>query len=51
MDELKVLRFPYQKKIHNKGHLNLAKDSEGFSPYVINALCETHSKSNKHENE
>ena len=23
MDLLKVLRFPYQKKLRNKGHLNL----------------------------
>ena len=45
MDLLKVPRFPYQKRIHNKGHLNLATEVlKGFSPGVFNRLCVTHNK-------
>ena len=47
MDLLKAPRFPYQKRkrIHNKGHLNLATEVlKGFSPVVFNRLCVTHNK-------
>ena len=47
MDLLKAPRFPYQKRkrIHNKGHLNLATEVlKGFSPGVFNRLCVTHNK-------
>ena len=41
-------RFPYKKRFHNKGSINLAKQVlKGFSPGVFNILCVTHSKSNK----
>ena len=45
MDLLKVPRFPYQKRIHNKGHLNLATEVlKGFSPGVFSRLYVTHNK-------
>ena len=45
MDLLKTPRFPCQKKIHNKGHLNLTtKVLKGFSPGVFNRLCATSNK-------
>ena len=45
MDLLKVPRFPYQKRIHNKGRLNLAtKVLKGFSPGIFNRLYVTHNK-------
>ena len=45
MDLLKTPRFPCQKRIHNKGHLNLTtKVLKGFSPGVFNRLCVTHNK-------
>ena len=45
MDLLKVPRFPYQKRIHNKGHLNLATEvMNGLSPGVFNRLYITHNK-------
>ena len=45
MDLLKAPRFPYQKRIHNKGHLNLATEVlKGFNPGVFNSLCVTHNK-------
>ena len=45
MDLLKVPRFIYQKRIHNKGHLNLAIEVlKGFSPGVFNKLYVTHNK-------
>ena len=38
-------RFPYQEKIQNKEHLNLATDVlKDFSPGNFNRLCVTHSK-------
>ena len=46
MDLLKVLRFPYQERLYNKGHLNLVTELlKGFSSGAFNRLCETHSKS------
>ena len=45
MDLLKVPRFLYQKRIHNKGHFNLATEVlKGFSPGVFNRLYATHNK-------
>ena len=45
MDLLKVPRFPYQKRIHNKGHLSLATEAlKGFSPGVFDRLYVTHNK-------
>ena len=45
MDLLKVPRFPYQKRIHNKGHLDLATEVlKGFSLGVFNRLYVTHNK-------
>ena len=45
MGLLKALRFPYQKRIHNKGHLNLtAEILRGFILGVFNRLCVTHNK-------
>ena len=45
MDLLKAPRFTYQKRIHNKGHVNLTTEvMKGFSPGVINRLCVTHKK-------
>ena len=45
MDLLKARMVPYWKKLHNKGHLNLAKEVlKGFSRSVFNKLCVTHSK-------
>ena len=45
MDLLKAPRFSYQKRIHNKKHLNLATEVlKDFSPGVFNRLCVTHSK-------
>ena len=51
MDLLKLSRFPYQKRLRNKGRLNLATEVlKGFSPAVFNRLCVTQIKSNKNEN-
>ena len=48
MDLLKAPRFPYQKRIHNKGHLNLAIEVlKGFSSGVFRSLCVTHNKNLK----
>ena len=45
MDLLKAPRFPYEKRIHNKGHLNLATEVlKGFSPGVFNMVCVTHNE-------
>ena len=45
MDLLKAPRFPYQKRIHNKGHLNLGTEVlKGFSSVVFKRLCVTHNK-------
>ena len=45
MDLLKVPRFLYQKRIHNKGNLNLATEVlKGFSPGIFNRLYATHNK-------
>ena len=45
MDLLKVPSFPYQKRIHNKGHLTLATEvQKGFSPGAFNMLCVTRNK-------
>ena len=45
MDLLKFQRFPYQKRIHNKGYLNLATEIfQGFSPGVFNRLYVTRNK-------
>ena len=45
MDLLKVPRFSYQKRIHNKGHFNLAAEVlKGFSPGVFNRLYVNHDK-------
>ena len=45
MDLLKVPRFPYQKRIHKKGHLNLATGVlKGFRPGVLSRLYATHNK-------
>ena len=42
---LKAPRFPYQKRIHHKGHLNLATEVlRGFSPGVFNSAFVTHNK-------
>ena len=47
---LKALRFPYQKKLHNKGYLSLATEVlKGSSPGVFNKFCVTHSKSSNSE--
>ena len=51
MDLLKALRFPYQKRLHDKEHLNLATEVlKGFSPGVLSRLCVTHSKSSNSRN-
>ena len=48
---LKAPRFPYQKRLHNKGHLNLATEVlKGSGPGVFNRFCVTHSKSSNNEN-
>ena len=45
MDLFKVPRSPYQKRVHNKGHLNLATEVPmGFSAGVFNKLYVTHNK-------
>ena len=45
MDLLKIPRFPHQKRIRNKGDLNLATEVlKGFSPGVFNGLCVNHNK-------
>ena len=45
MDMLKVPRFLYQKRIRNKGHLNMATElRKGFSPGVFDRLYLTHKK-------
>ena len=44
-DLLKAPRFPYQKRIHKKGHLNLATEVlKCLSSGVFNSLCVTHNK-------
>ena len=51
MDLLKVLRFPYQKRLQNLGHFNLGKEIlKGFSPDVFRKLCVSHSKSSNNGN-
>ena len=50
MDLLKVLRFSCHKRLHNKGDLNSARNTLNcFSPSVLNMVCATRSKINKHE--
>ena len=45
MDLVKAPKIPYQKRIHNKGHLNLGTEVlKDFSPGVFNRLCVTHNK-------
>ena len=45
MDLLKGPRFPYQKRIHNKGDFSLEIEAlKGFSPGVFNKLYVTHNK-------
>ena len=45
MDLLKVPRFLYQKRLRNKGHLNLATEfMKGFSLDIFYRLLETHRK-------
>ena len=45
MDLLKAPRFPYQKRIDNKEHLDLATEVlKDFSPGVFNRSCLTHKK-------
>ena len=45
MDLLKVPRFPYQKKVHNKGYLNLAiQVLKCFRPGIFNRVYVTHNK-------
>ena len=45
MDRLKTPRFPCEKRIHSKGHLNLTTEVlKDFSPGVFNRLCVTHYK-------
>ena len=51
MDLLNVLRYLYQKRLHDKGHLNLATEVlKVFSPGAFNRLCVTHSKSSNNGN-
>ena len=51
MDLLKAPRFPYQKKLHNKGHLNLAAEVlNGFSPGVFKRFFVTPSKNSNSGN-
>ena len=46
MDLFKAPWFPYKKRSHNKGQLNLATEVlKGFSRGVFNNLCVTHRKS------
>ena len=46
MDLLKVPRFPYLKRLHNKGHLNFVTElMKDFSPSFSNKLYVTHSES------
>ena len=42
MDKLKISRFLFQRRLHNKGHLNLTTEvPKGFSPGVFNRLWRT----------
>ena len=46
MDLLKVTRFPYQKRLHNKEHLHLATEVlEDFIAGTFSKLCVIHRKS------
>ena len=46
MGLLKVPRFPYLKRLHNKGHLNFVTElMKDFSPSFSNKLYVTHSES------
>ena len=50
MDLLKAPRFPYQKRIDNKEHLDLATEVlKDFSPGVFNRSCLTHTKKKNSE--
>ena len=45
MDLLKAPRFPYQKRIHIKEHINLATEAlKGFNPGIVNRICVTYNK-------
>ena len=45
MDPLKTPKFPYQKRVHNKGHLNSATEAlKGYSPGVFNRLSVNHNR-------
>ena len=51
MDMLKLPMFPYQKRLHNKGHLNLAIEVlKGFRPGDFYRLFVTHRKSSNNGN-
>ena len=48
---MKVPVFLYLKRLHSKGHLDLAIEiMKGFSPDVFNRLCVNHSKSSNNGN-
>ena len=50
MDLLKAPRFPYQKRIDNKEHLDLATEVlKDFSPGVFNRSCLTHTQKKNSE--
>ena len=51
MDMLKLPRFPYQKRLNNKGHLNLATEVlKGFRLGDLYRLFVTHRKSSNNGN-
>lgn len=51
MDLLKVQRFPYQKRRHNKGNFTLPTEVlKSYSPDLFNRSCVTQSKSKKNGN-
>lgn len=48
MDMLKITKFPFQKRFHNKQHINLPTEFlKGSSTGVSNIFSATHGKSNK----
>ena len=51
MTLLKAPSFPYQKRLHNKAHSNLATEVlKDFSPGALNSVCVTHSKNSNSGN-
>ena len=51
MDLLKDPSFPYQKRLHNKGHLNLATEVlKGLSLGVYSRLCVTYRENSNNGN-